>query len=212
MKKLGKVYILGDSYSTFEGCIPKGYDTWYSSAVEEKSDVRSKEHTWWCRLLKSTESNLILNDSFSGTTICNITYNGVYCPDTSFIGRFDKRLEEKFFDDNIPDTFFLFGGTNDSWANSSVGKLKYENWNKEDLNCVLPAFCFLLNKIKTNLPSTRTVIIINTELKQKIADGFVTACKHYGFEYIELQNIDKTCGHPNKNGMVQIFIQIFNML
>ena len=173
VKKLGKVYILGDSYSTFKNCIPKGYDTWYSAKVEEKTDVNIKEDTWWYQLLKNTESNLILNDSFSGTTICNITYNGVYCPDTSFIERFGKRIEEGIFKNNIPDTFFLFGGTNDSWADSPI-----------------PI----------------------GELKPEIAEGYVTACRHYDFECIKLQNIDKTCGHPNKNGMTQIFMQVLNKI
>ena len=31
MKNLGKVYILGDSYSTFEGWSPQGYETFYRS-------------------------------------------------------------------------------------------------------------------------------------------------------------------------------------
>jgi hypothetical protein len=33
--KLGKTLILGDSYSAFEGYIPKNYTTWYKS---EKTD------------------------------------------------------------------------------------------------------------------------------------------------------------------------------
>ena len=29
MLKKGKLYIIGDSYSTFEGCIPEGFAAWY---------------------------------------------------------------------------------------------------------------------------------------------------------------------------------------
>ena len=41
------VAVLGDSYSTFEGFIPKGYATWYSpTAPPETTDVNKVEQTW----------------------------------------------------------------------------------------------------------------------------------------------------------------------
>ena len=184
MKKLGKVYILGDSYSTFENCIPKEYDTWYSSAVEEKTDVHTKKDTWWYQLLKNTKSNLILNDSFSGTTICHITYNGVYCPDTSFTERFGKRIEEGIFKNNIPDTFFLFGGTNDSWVDSleyfiillsvcqiwyyiSIAQTADHSWFNPYNNSVMESF----------FKSLKTEKLYRTDFRSK--KEFRTAVKEY---------------------------------
>lgn len=42
------VAVLGDSYSTFEGFIPKGYATWYSPTTPpETTDVNKVEQTWW---------------------------------------------------------------------------------------------------------------------------------------------------------------------
>lgn len=212
MKDLGKVYILGDSYSTFENCIPQGYDSWYFSVCEEKTDVNKKEQTWWYQLLENTNSVLLLNDSFSGTTVCNTTYGGAFCPDTSFLGRMDKRLKDNFFEDNAPDTFFVFGGTNDSWSDAPIGKIKYGEWNDEELKCVLPAFCCLLDKIKKNLEKSRIVVIINTELKEEIENGFIAACDYFGVQYIKLKKISKTSGHPNKKGMREIFEQVIDKL
>lgn len=74
--------------------------------------------------------------------------------------------------------------------------------------CVLPAFCYLLDRIKSNLSETRVVCIINTELKTEIADGFKTACERYEIEYIELKEIYKISGHPNIHGMKQIREQV----
>ena len=39
------VAVLGDSYSTFEGFIPKGYATWYTTAVQKATAVNKVEHT-----------------------------------------------------------------------------------------------------------------------------------------------------------------------
>ena len=212
MKNLGSVFILGDSYSTFENCIPKGYETWYSSDAQEKTDVLNVKDTWWDMLLRSTNASLLLNDSYSGTTVCNTTYGGEYCPTTSFVGRFDKIMAESVFKEKEPDTIFVFGGTNDNWADCTMSKLQFENWNSEDLKCVLPAFCYLLSRIKTCLKSARLIVIINTELRPDVVNGYIAACKHYNTEYIQLKDIEKQNGHPNKIGMRQIFNQVYNAL
>ena len=71
MIKLGNVFILGDSYSSFCGYIPENYDFWYPNKNEEQTDVKKVEQTWWWQLLETTDSNLVRNSSWSGTTICN---------------------------------------------------------------------------------------------------------------------------------------------
>lgn len=46
------IAVLGDSYSTFEGFIPKGYATWYSpTAPPETTDVNKVEQTWWWQVI-----------------------------------------------------------------------------------------------------------------------------------------------------------------
>ena len=41
------VFILGDSYSTYEGYIPEGYDPCYGDYVENGTDVHQVEKTRW---------------------------------------------------------------------------------------------------------------------------------------------------------------------
>lgn len=62
----------------------------------------------------------------------------------------------------------IFGGTNDSWSGAPVGSIQWENWTDEDLKKVLPAFCYLLCRVKKVLPKTQTAVIINTELNPEI--------------------------------------------
>ena len=82
--------IFGDSYSTFLGCIPNGYATYYPSL-----DVNKVEETWWCRVIKELSLNLVLNDSYSGAPICYTGYNKEDCSKTfSFIKRYRKLKEE----------------------------------------------------------------------------------------------------------------------
>lgn len=72
----------------------------------------------------------------------------------------------------------VFGGTNDSWADSPVGKLKYSDWEEQDLYSVLPAFCFFINELRRILPNAHIIPVINTELKPEIEEGFKAACAH----------------------------------
>lgn len=210
--KLGNVFILGDSYSTFRGLIPQGYATYYGSDLHPESGVLDVSQTWWQRLIDKTDGKLILNSSWSGTTICNTGYNGDDCSDRSFIARLDKLIENGFFKENCIDTFILFGGTNDNWAGSPIGKVMYSDWQPQDLYSVFPALCYLLDRVKTNLPQTRIIAVLNTELKSEIVSGFNTVCGKYGVDLIELCDIEKVGGHPTAKGMENICEQILKAL
>ena len=106
----------------------------------------------------------------------------------------------------------VFGGTNDSWAGSPVGELKYSDWGEQDLYSVLPAFCFFINKLRRILPNAHIIPVINTELKPEIEESFKAACAHHGIKPVALHNIDKRCGHPTIKGMEQIKNQIIDSL
>ncbi len=67
------VAVLGDSYSTFEGFIPKGYATWYSPTTPpETTDVNKVEQTWWWQVIKEGDYKMGNINSYSGATICNL--------------------------------------------------------------------------------------------------------------------------------------------
>ena len=103
---------------------------------------------------------------------------------------------------------FVFGGTNDFWAGSPLGELKYSNWTEEELYCVLPAIPYLLSLIKETLPNTRIVVLINSGLSKEITEGLQEACEYFDIEKVTLQNIAKICGHPSVAGMEEIKNQI----
>ncbi len=212
---IGRFAILGDSYSTFEGCIAEGHATWYVPEGVERTlptDVFKKEDTWWYQFVAETGSELVYNTSWSGSTICNTGYEGEDFSAFSFITRFDKLIAEGFFEKNNIETFLIFGGTNDSWSDAPLGEPMFEGWSKEDLYKVFPAIFYLLNRVKSNLEGIRVIFILNDGLKDEINKTFSEACAKYDIEIIKLKNIDKISDHPSIKGMKEIKEQIIEYL
>ena len=208
---LKNIVIFGDSYSTYEGCIPNGYRTYYSKLGRLEGPAVTKmdvDETWWRRLAQKTGSHIVHNNSWSGSTICYTGYDGDCSHSSSFIYRYKKLKEEGFFAENKVDTIFVFGGTNDSWANAPLGELKFANWEEKDFFNVLPAICYFAYLLKTDIPNAKIKFIINTEIKSEIQDALEKVANYYDLESIRLENIDKKCGHPTPKGMRDICEQL----
>ena len=209
MKEKNNIFIMGDSYSTYEGYIPKEYHFYYSDERKDNPIVNGVEKTWWNMLANENKLNITLNDSFSGSTISN-TVREALTVESSFISRIDKYISENFFKENKINTMFIFGGTNDSWIDAPVGNLKYSDWTADDLKCVLPAFCYLIDRAKKAVADI--IVIINTDLKEEIATGFTQACEKNEVKCLCLKEIDKENGHPTELGMKQISKQVTELL
>ncbi len=203
------IFIMGDSYSTYEGYIPKEYLFYYSDKRKEAPVVNGVEKTWWNILATENNLDIMLNDSFSGSTICN-TVREFLSVESSFVSRMDRYIDENFFVKNNINTMFIFGGTNDSWIDSPVGELKYFDWSADDLKCVLPAFCYLIDKAKKVVENI--IVIVNTDLKEEITNGLIEACEKNNVKCLCLKEIDKENGHPTELGMKQISEQVTECL
>jgi len=200
--------IFGDSYSTFAGYIPKGYAVYYSEAERPETDVRHVEETWWHGLCADLSLNLVRNDSWSGSTLCNTGYGGDCSRINSFIYRLETLEADGFFTENKIDTVFIFGCTNDSWANAPLGELKLNAAEREDLFSVCPAIGYFIGRLREILPDGNIIFMVNTELKPQIGEAVKAASAYYGTSYIPLEYIDKRCGHPTIQGMQDIAEQV----
>lgn len=207
MKK--NIFIMGDSYSTYEGYIPEGYHFYYSDGRKDNPIVKGVEKTWWNILANENNFNIIINDSFSGSTICNTVRESLTVA-SSFVSRIDKYIDKKVFTENNINTILIFGGTNDSWIDAPIGNLKYSDWTEDELKYVLPAFCYLINRAKDVVDDV--IVIINTDLKQEITKGFIETCEKNDIKYLCLKEIDKENGHPTESGMKQISEQVAECL
>ena len=201
--------IFGDSYSTYEGHIPAGYAVYYSGHRDNPPDVFDVKNTWWGRLIAETDSNLVQNNSWSGSTIGYTGYNNSDCShSSSFIYRFEKLLAEGFFEEHKIDRLFVFGGTNDSWSNAPLGESDKEAIEENDLFCVLPAIKHFIARLADKLPDTELVVIGNCDIKSEITEALALAAERAGATYVGLSGVDKINGHPTELGMEQIKDQI----
>ena len=210
------ISILGDSYSTY-GKWVKGNSTWYAKNGvdgnnEQENDVNSVTQTWWYKLCNSLNLSLLINDSCDGSTICNTGYNESDSSGYSFIHRMKSSLGEERVLEPKPNIIILFGGTNDSWANSPLGELKYSDWTDDDLKNVLPAICYMFYYVQKWNPGALILNVVNTGLKKEIISGFQQATQYYGIKNIVLSEFGKTSGHPNIDGMDSICDQIYTYI
>lgn len=202
-KEIRTVAILGDSYSTFDGYIPEGNACWYFTTPQGDNDVVSVEQTWWHMFCRDCGYDLVLNESYSGSTICNTGYDGADYSDRAFIKRMRNVIAGN------PDLIIVFGGTNDSWADAPVGHLRLDgSWTQEELYSCLPACCYLLEHLSKEAAGAEILFVINSELKYEIVAGIMEACDHYGVRHLLLKDIEKKWGHPSVKGMAQINEQI----
>ncbi len=192
-----KVSILGDSYSTFKDLIPKHYACWYPHA---NNDVSEAEQTWWKQFLAETGNVLEVNNSWSGSTICNTGYDGKDYSNRAFFTRVNML--------GNPDIILIFGGTNDSWAGVPIGDYKFKNWNKTELYSFRPALSYLLSQAKMLYPSADIYFILNSELSDEVNESTFKICKKYKVPVIALENIDKQSKHPSIEGMTAISRQV----
>ncbi len=209
---LGNVLIFGDSYSTFKDYIPNGYACYYHSDFKAETDVRKVTETWWHQVITETESTLLLNDSWSGSTVCNTGYDGDCSKTNSFIFRLNNYIADGFFEENKVDTVFIFGGTNDNWTNGPVGEVKFDDITEEDLLNVLPGMSYFMKNLRETLPNAKIYCLINTDLRYVISTGYKEIAEHYGVKPIIFKNIRKACGHPTVQGMIDLKTQILEQL
>ena len=198
------VAVLGDSYSTFEGYIPNGYATWYTSVTRKGTDVNKVEQTWWWQVIKEGGYKLGNINAYSGSTICNTGYRDEDYSDRSFINRTSLL--------GNPDIILICGGTNDSWANSPIGNYQYSNWKRADLFCFRPALAKLLSDLRLHYPNVDIYFILNSELKDEINESVNKICKNYQVPVIALHDIDKKSSHPSIKGMRSIADQVLKVM
>ena len=77
---------------------------------------------------------------------------------------------------------------------------------------MLPAFGYIVKRLKSVSPSSKIIVLINSDIKPSIQDGFAKICQQLNVKYIQLKAIHKQNGHPDKQGMTEIKEQILSTL
>ena len=205
--------IFGDSYSTFKGFVPEGYAVYYPENAKFETNVKLVEQTWWHQVAKEADLNIVLNNSWSGSTIGYTGYNNADCSkSSSFIYRLRQLIENGFFKTNRIDRVFVFGGTNDSWSNAPLGEARFDGFEEQDLYSVLPAVCYFLSLLREQLPTAKIYCLINRDIKAEIVGCIKSACEKHGITPVTFGNIEKMNGHPTVEGMKNIKDSVLNAM
>ena len=199
-----RISVLGDSYSTFEGWIPRGNAIWYYNAPRNQNDVSKVEETWWHQAVKLLGGTLERNNSFSGATVC---FTGYYKEDYTM-----RSFLTRAADLGDPEVILVCGATNDSWCGAPIGDYKYADWSRRDLFAFRPAMAKMCHELKAFYPRAKVYFILNSELKPEINDSVHEICRHYAIPCIDLTMIDKQKGHPSVAGMRAFAQQVANVV
>lgn len=197
--------IIGDSYSTFRGYVPEGYEVYYAEEIIRETDLTKVSDTWWYQVMEAAGLKLVLNDSWCGAPMGYTGYNGEDCSrSSSFLYRLRRLRDSGFFSNNEIGTVFVFGGTNDSWCDAPLGKMQYEEWNERDLYCVLPAMCCFFQTLRNILPDAKIYCLINKDLKPEITGCMEKSCQLHNMIPITFPHMDRMGDHPTVMGMAEI--------
>lgn len=203
------VSIIGDSYSAFTGWIPEGNNTSYNGTY---NGVASVSNMWWFKVIQKFNMSLMLNESWSGSTICNTGYNASDATATSFLTRITKRYGATNTLGHKPQVLFVLGGLNDTWAGSPLGNVKYSDWTTDDLKTTLGAYSKMINDILLYNPGIEIINFEYAAVSQAIRNGKALICEHFGVKNVPISSVDSLSDHPTTTGMQQIVDQIITAL
>jgi len=144
-KYKGKLFsILGDSVSTLDGYSRPYGAEFYAGENKFRSNVFSPEDTWWGKVIDKLGGELLVNNSFSGSTVCR--REGCIFPS---YGCSDERTSDLSRGGISPDVIMVYMGTNDRGYGLPPTA---DGMDEEDVSVFSVAYSLMLKKLKENYP------------------------------------------------------------
>ena len=135
--------MLGDSISTLERYSEPEYAAFYTHSNCIETGVFIPSDTWWGQVIESLGGQLLVNDSFSGSTVCQHPQYEIpsYACSRERTSNLDRHGCQ-------PDVIMVFMGIND-WGRGTPLQSK----TKKDLSCFSFAYKTMLKHLKENYPA-----------------------------------------------------------
>ena len=195
----GKTFsVLGDSISSFQGYVPEGYAYHYpAGSVQAVGDM------WWGKLAAETGMTLDVNNSYSGSPLCETG---------SLTERPRGASAERMANlGTSPDYIIVFMGTNDFNQEAAVGTYKIGDTFPDNINNFRNALAVAMNGIQANYPNAKLLVCNVPECyPARLADTATASpfwtnsttgtianlnnaideiCKEFGAEVVDLRRI-----------------------
>ena len=139
-----KFSILGDSISTLERYSTPEYAAFYTHINCIETGIFIPSDTWWGQVIEHLGGQLLVNDSFSGSTVCRHPQHEIPSYACS-----RERTSNLGTEDCQPDVIMVFMGMNDWGQGTSIYSKKIN-----DLSCFSCAYRTMLKRLKKNYPSS----------------------------------------------------------
>ena len=135
--------ILGDSISTLDGYNPPECAVFYDWQNKYLSGVFAPEDTWWGKVIDALGGRLLVNNSWSGSTVCKHPRYEV-----ESYGCSAGRTGSHGIADQMPDVVMILLGLNDF----GCGMRPTPAEGEDDLAVFSVAYAAMLEKISRNYP------------------------------------------------------------
>lgn len=210
----GKYFsILGDSISTLEGYSTPEFAAYYDLSRMLSTDIITPSDTWWGQVIDTLGGRLLVNNSFSGSTV---SWRPLY--EIESYACSDERTSSPGRNGISPDVIMIYMGTNDWGYGTRI------SGDVDSTECFLPAYRLMLEKLRANYPAAEIWCFTLPIGECLSKDGYIfprriggrdiceycdairTCAKEYGCRLIDLYSKDEPHDtidgfHPNKNGM-----------
>ena len=144
----GKCFsILGDSISTLQGYSEPEYAIFYDTARKLESGVLTSLDTWWGQVIKQLEGKLLVNNSFSGSTVC---WHPLY--EVASYACSTKRTSSLRKEGVSPDVIMIYMGTNDWGCGTRIYYDEKYDCSEDNPALFSVAYRKMLVKLKNNYP------------------------------------------------------------
>ncbi len=139
--------VMGDSISTLQGYSVPENAVYYDTAHKLASGVLTAKDAWWGQVTDHFGGQLLINNSFSGSTVCCHTHYMIHSYACS-----DERTSSLHRSNILPDVIIIYMGTNDWCCGFRVFRDERYDPDKENPARFLSAYRQMLTKLKANYP------------------------------------------------------------
>lgn len=194
----GKTFsIIGDSISTYQDFVPKGYATFYPYPTADVNDVNQ---TWWMQAINKVGGSLLVNNSYSGSCVATSGSSSSSHP---------VRLQELIVSNQHADVIVIFMGSNDANDRSGINAKTFD----EKYRSMIDQISELCNDVEIVLCTLPKSNLYPTSRQTEFNEIINTIAADYNLKIINLDKVDLVphlidSAHPGTSGMTAIANQV----